>query len=152
MDQLRPLVSEIRALRADLDVPIKELVPVIIYGPSIAEAASRNLIVVKSLARVSELKFSEKPLSGPDVRNTANFDVCVLFKKQIDISAERERLTKEITKYEKGLISAERQLGNEGFVAKAPAYIVEGLKKQEAETRLLLEKARAALDNLTEEK
>jgi hypothetical protein len=33
-------------------------------------------------------------------------------------------------------------------LAKAPAQVVEGLKKQEAETRLLLEKARAALDNL----
>ena len=43
---------------------------------------------------------------------------------------------------------AERQLGNEGFLAKAPAHIVEGLKKQESETRLLLEKARAALNAL----
>ena len=64
------------------------------------------------------------------------------------MAAERERLAKDIAKYEKGLISAERQLGNEGFLAKAPAHVVEGLKKQEAETRLLLEKARAALDNL----
>jgi valyl-tRNA synthetase len=76
----------------------------------------------------------------------------ILYKKPIDIPAEREHLTKDIAKYEKGLISAERQLGNEGFLAKAPAQVVEGLKKQEAETRLLLEKARAALQNLTEEK
>jgi valyl-tRNA synthetase len=39
-------------------------------------------------------------------------------------------------------------LGNEGFLAKAPAQVVEGLKNQEAETRLLLEKARATLDAL----
>jgi len=46
------------------------------------------------------------------------------------------------------LVSAERQLGNEGFLAKAPEHVVEGLKKQEAETRQLLEKARAALGAL----
>ena len=49
------------------------------------------------------------------------------------------------------LDSAERQLGNESFLAKAPSPVVEGLKKQEAETRLLLEKARAALASLSQE-
>ena len=68
----------------------------------------------------------------------------VIYEHTIDVPAERERLTKDIAKYEKGLAAAERQLGNEGFLAKAPAQIVEGLKKQEAETRLLLEKAQAA--------
>jgi valyl-tRNA synthetase len=48
-------------------------------------------------------------------------------------------------------MSAERQLGNESFLAKAPPQIVDGLKKQEAETRLLLDKARAALENLKKE-
>ena len=57
-------------------------------------------------------------------------------------------MTKEIAKLEKGLGAAERQLGNESFLAKAPANVVEGLKKQEAETRLLLEKARAGLEVL----
>jgi valyl-tRNA synthetase len=70
------------------------------------------------------------------------------YEAAVDIPAERERLTKDIAKYEKGLAAAERQLGNEGFLSKAPAHVVEGLKKQEAETRLLLEKARAALNAL----
>jgi valyl-tRNA synthetase len=39
-------------------------------------------------------------------------------------------------------------LGNPDYLAKAPAHVVEGLKKQEAETRLLLEKARAAVEGL----
>ncbi len=57
-------------------------------------------------------------------------------------------MTKDIAKYEKGIAAAQHQLGNEGFLAKAPAKIVEGLKKQAAETQLLLDKARAALDAL----
>jgi len=96
---------------------------------------------------VLEVVTGEAPLQGL-VRQETGFAVEVLYEKAIDISAERERLTKDIAKYEKGLAAAERQLGNEGFLAKAPAHIVEGLKKQEAETRLLLEKARAALDAL----
>jgi valyl-tRNA synthetase len=93
-----------------------------------------------------------EPLTFGKTRSEANFDIAIDYEAQIDIPAERERLTKDIAKYEKGIAAAERQLSNEGFLAKAPANVVEGLKKQESETRLLLEKARAALDNLNEEK
>jgi valyl-tRNA synthetase len=85
------------------------------------------------------------PLKQGHVRSESNFDVAVIYERTVDVLAERERLTKDIARYEKGLAAAERQLGNEGFLAKAPAHVVEGLKKQEAETRLLLEKAQAAL-------
>jgi valyl-tRNA synthetase len=79
------------------------------------------------------------------------FDVSVVYARQIDVPAERERLTKELAKLEKGLQAGERQLGNEAFMAKAPAHIVEGLRKQAAETRLLYDKAKAALDALPAE-
>ena len=75
----------------------------------------------------------------------------MIHEKKIDLTAERERLTKDIARYEKGMAAAERQLGNEGFLSKAPPQVVEGLKKQEAETRLLLDKARTALTALPEE-
>ncbi len=83
--------------------------------------------------------------------DSRDFDVAVVYERTIDVAAERDRLTKDIAKYEKGLAAAERQLGNEGFLSKAPAHVVEGLKKQESETRLLLEKARAALEALPPE-
>jgi len=101
---------------------------------------------------VSEIRMVDKFTAGISKHSTVNFDVAVVYEKKIDVAAERERLTKDIAKYEKGLVSAERQLGNESFLAKAPANVVEGLKKQEAETRLLLDKARAALENLNKEK
>jgi len=41
-------------------------------------------------------------------------DIVVQYEKEIDVPAERARLTKDIEKYEKGIASAERQLGNEG--------------------------------------
>jgi valyl-tRNA synthetase len=67
------------------------------------------------------------------------------------VPAERERLTKELAKFEKGLQAADRQLGNEAFMAKAPAHIVDGLRKQSTETRLLYDKAKAALEALPAE-
>ena len=72
----------------------------------------------------------------------------MVYERQIDVAAERERLTKDLAKYEKGLAAAEKQLGNEAFMAKAPPHIVEGLRKQAAETKMLYDKTKAALDGL----
>jgi valyl-tRNA synthetase len=77
--------------------------------------------------------------------------VLVLYERQIDVPAERERLTKDLAKYEKGIAAAYRQLTNDAFMAKAPAHIVEGLRKQHAETKMLYDKTKAALDALPPE-
>jgi valyl-tRNA synthetase len=167
MKYLQKVITSIRVLRKEVGVPDKKLVDKVYFHPNRGTippgsgesvegdryymVAQRNIDILKNLARVSELVESS-PLTQKHIHSEPNFDVGIDYEATIDIPAERERLTKEIAKYEKGLISAERQLGNEGFLAKAPANVVEGLKKQEAETRLLLEKARAALKNLTGEK
>jgi len=90
----------------------------------------------------------QSPPSTAKTRPEVGYDVEIVHETTIDVAAERDRLTKDIAKYEKGLASAERQLGNDAFLGKAPANVVEGLKKQEAETRQLLEKARIALNAL----
>jgi valyl-tRNA synthetase len=64
------------------------------------------------------------------------------------MAAERDRLTKEIEKLEKGLGNAQRQLGNSDFLAKAPAKVVEGIRKNEAELSVLLQKAKEAFAQL----
>jgi valyl-tRNA synthetase len=152
MEIVQSLIVALRAARKDAGVPEKDAVPAevridVIYLGLVRESS----VIVERLARVGELRFVEAITAGLVKHSTPSFDVAVIYERTIDIPAERERLTKDIAKYEKGIAAAERQLSNEGFLAKAPANVVEGLKKQEAETRLLLEKARAALENLNKE-
>ncbi|MGA8111283.1 MAG: valine--tRNA ligase, partial [Acidobacteriaceae bacterium] len=104
--------------------------------------------IVQRLARVSELEFVSASLQGAATRSTPQFDVQVIYEKQVDVAAERERLTKELAKLEKVMASAEKQLGNPAFLAKAPPHIVEGLKKQQLDAQLLMEKTRKALEEL----
>jgi valyl-tRNA synthetase len=150
MAVLQAFVSEVRALRKAIGVPEKEWIPVQFYPhrivpTEISEELKHRSFLYRSLTRSSDIDFVNSPPTGANTRSTPNFDIAISYEKQIDIAAERDRLTKDEAKYEKGLANAERQLGNQAFIEKAPPRVVEGLKKQEAETRLLLEKARAAL-------
>jgi valyl-tRNA synthetase len=165
MVYLCDLIVETRAYRKDREVPEKEFVDLYVVGvggygqtghphESADDLIARNEDIIKKLAKVSTI--TETLLGDPKYehlswRPTRLTDIAIDYEKQIDVPAERARLTKDIAKYEKGVTAAERQLGNEAFLSKAPAHIVDGLKKQAEETRLLLEKARAALDALPPE-
>ena len=150
MNTLQDLIVTVRGLRKDLGVPEKEPAPIQLHAAvgSVAALVEANLDMLTRMARVPSVELVSEPLSGANARSTAAFDVAVLYERQIDVPAERERLTKDLAKYEKGLAAADRQLSNEAFMAKAPAHIVEGLRRQSTETRMLYDKTKAALDAL----
>ncbi len=152
MQLLQSLIVEIRALRKETGVEEKTAVPIELRSDqSLRALAEQNHDIVERLARVSEMRFVGAVTAGLARHHSASFDIAVVYERTIDVPAERERLTKDIAKYDKGLAAAERQLDNESFLAKAPPEVVKGLKRQAAETRLLLEKARAALASLPPE-
>jgi valyl-tRNA synthetase len=152
MTTLQDLIVTIRGLRKELAVPEKESTPIQLHAsPQIAALVHSNADMLSRLARVSSVEFAAATLSGNNARSTSTFDVALLYERQIDVPAERERLTKDLAKFTKGLEAADKQLGNEGFIARAPAHIVEGLRKQHAETLALKQKAEAALAALPAE-
>ncbi len=144
---LRELIVAIRGVRKEMAVPEKEATPVRVFGQA-AETAATHSSVLAKMARVSSVELASGALSGAGSRSTPQFDVQVVYERVIDVPAERERLTKDLARYEKGLGAAERQLGNEVFMAKAPAHIVAGLRKQATETKVMFEKTQAALAEL----
>ena len=72
----------------------------------------------------------------------------ILYEKHIDVAAETARLSKDLSQYEKEIGNADRQLGNEGFLAKAPGHVVEGIRKRRGELEVLIAKANTALEAL----
>ena len=148
---LQDLIVTIRGLRKEMSIPEKEPTPIRIFSPDLTAAtlATANADMLAKMARVASVEIASLPLTSQGSRSTPRFDVQVVYERQIDVPAERERLTKDLAKYEKGLLAGERQLNNEAFMAKAPAHIVEGLRKQAAESRLLYDKTKSALEALT---
>ncbi|MGA2436903.1 MAG: valine--tRNA ligase [Acidobacteriaceae bacterium] len=163
MRDLQFLTTELRAIRKDLSIPEGQTFPGYVLGVNMGDAKtgilrtpgdllSAHSDILGRLTRVSpiqEVGAQERygSLSSLSWRQGL-FEVALQYHKKIDVPAERERLTKDLAKYEKGLAAAERQLSNDSFMSKAPAHIVEGLRKQAAETRTVYDKTKAALDAL----
>jgi valyl-tRNA synthetase len=72
----------------------------------------------------------------------------VIYEQKVDVAAERDRLTKALTKLENELANADKQLGNQQFLAKAPPAVVEGIRKRQGELQGLIEKVKTALAKL----
>jgi valyl-tRNA synthetase len=149
METMQELITTVRALRKDLNVPEKEATPIALHaGARVLALTGAHADMLGRLARVSAIEFSTEPLTGNNARSTSSFDVAVVYERQIDVPAERERLTKDLARFEKILTANDARLADEKFTAKAPPHIVEGLRKQTAETRTLHDKTKSALDAL----
>lgn len=147
---LQDLIVAVRNIRAELKIEPKVKAPIEIHAEvAIRKIFEQNTGAVEKQANVEGMRFVEQSLAkDAGARSTARFDVKVIFERKIDVAAERERLTKEREKLDKEFANAERQLGNEGFLAKAPAKVVEGLKSRREELKTLIAKNQAALDEL----
>lgn len=151
---VQEVIANVRAIRKDLGVEEKAQVPIRIRaegGPTgaVATTIQANSLLLEKLARLAGIEVVETLPEGSGQRSTTQFDVQVVYEKKIDIAAERERLTKDLARFEQEQANAARQLGNETFLSKAPAKVVEGIRNRAAELVVLLEKTRAALEELS---
>jgi valyl-tRNA synthetase len=151
MAVLQDLIVSIRNVRAELKVETKAKVPIQVYAHEreIRQTIKQNKSAVERLANVESIAFVDASLAKlPGARHTARFDVHVVYEQKIDVAAECERLKKEFDKIEKALVGGKERLGNETFLSKAPANVVDGLRKQVAENEILLEKTKSKMHEL----
>ncbi|MGB6473985.1 MAG: valine--tRNA ligase [Candidatus Sulfotelmatobacter sp.] len=148
---LQDLIVSVRNLRAELKVEPKVKVPIEVFAPEaeIRRMIEQNRGAVERLAGVEKITFVEESLAKrAGARSTSRFDVHAVYERKIDVAAECERLKKELEKIEKELGNNQKQMTNEQFLAKAPAQVVEGLRKRSAELVVLQEKCKSKLAEL----
>jgi valyl-tRNA synthetase len=150
MTVLQDLIEKIRNMRAEMKVPPREKTPVRVHASTeVEKLVQENRGMIDRLASVQGIEFVAGSLAqAPGARTTAKFEVALVYEQKIDVAAERERLNKELSKFENELANANRQLGNEQFLAKAPANVVEGIRRRAGELALLIEKGKTALAKL----
>ena len=143
---LKEIIADIRNLRKEQDVPEKEAAPVFLTGADNAiRIVQNNEEMIQRLARASGISYSKPPVQGLSIRHGVNYEVALHYERQVDVAAERERLAKDLAKFEKEMESKQKQLQNEAFLAKAPVKVVDGLRARADELQSLIEKANAAL-------
>jgi valyl-tRNA synthetase len=147
---LQDLIVSVRNLRAEMKVEQKLKVPIQVFAEDgVRGLVEQNRGAVERLANVSDVAFVGESLAKlAGARHTSRFDVHVVYERPIDVAAEREKLKKELERIEKEIANGQRQLGNEQFLAKAPAQVVEGIRKKVGELEVLREKTKRKLEEM----
>lgn len=135
MGKLKGLVSACRTLRSEMSLSPAARVPLNGFGDQafLREAAP----VLKALAKLSEVNvlddeaaFSQATRQSPVV---VQGESRLALHVEIDVAAETERLTKEITRLQGEIDKAQAKLSNESFVARAPQAVVAQEKQRIAD-------------------
>jgi valyl-tRNA synthetase len=145
------LISEIRSVRSEMNVPASAQMPLVLVGGSVdmKARAERGLDTLKRLARVSELSFAETAPANSAQMIVRGALVALPLEGIIDISAEKVRLEKEIAKLDGEVKKIDAKLGNADFVARAPEEVVEENRERRADAVSRIEKMSAALKRLS---
>jgi valyl-tRNA synthetase len=136
MDWVVRLVSQVRAVRAEMGVPPGAKIPLLLKDAAQESrtrlATHRHLIA--DLARLSSAEALEGEVPKGSVQDVLDEATVVLpIAEVIDVAAEKARLSKEIARLDGEITRFDHKLANEKFVAKAPAEVVETERQRRAE-------------------
>ena len=148
--KLKGLVDACRTLRGEMNVSPATRLPLYVLGDTAFMQA--NAAVLQGLAKLSEVKvFTDEAAwaaaaQAAPVAVVGEARLCLFM--EIDVSAEKVRLSKEATRLENEVTKANSKLGNEAFVAKAPPAVIDQEKKRVADFTATLAKVREQLARL----
>ena len=148
--RLQALVAACRSLRGEMGLSPAERVPLLAIGDAdFMRAAAPLLKALAKLAEVTvfddEAAFAQASAASPVLVQGA---ARLALKVEIDVAAERARLGKEIARLQGEITKAEAKLGNESFVARAPAAVVEQERARLADFGQTVERLQAQLARL----
>ncbi len=146
------LVSEIRGVRMEMNVPAGARIPLLVQGAS--ELTRRRLDdhrdLVERLARISSIDSGDGQTPKGAVQ--AVLDEATFFLPVgdvIDVGQEKDRLEREIAKVEGEIAKVQGKLGNEKFISRAPAEVVQENHDRLADFELSASKLSEALARLS---
>lgn len=125
MKVVKDLIDSVRNLRSEMQLPPSQKVPLLIAGP--ADAAKEIAPYLQTLARlgsVTHVESLDAAAAGAVAPVAIVGDFKLMLKVEIDVAAERDRLTKEVEKLAAEIQKCKGKLSNERFVSKAPEAVV----------------------------
>jgi len=151
--KLKTLVDACRNLRGEMQVSPATRLPLFVMASATESAFMKNAApVLQALAKLSEVRVFEDETAWTAAAQAAPVAVVgearICLFMEIDVAAEKLRLGKELARLEGEIVKANGKLGNESFVARAPAAVIEQERKRLADFEATLAKVKDQLARL----
>ncbi|MBL4804339.1 MAG: valine--tRNA ligase, partial [Alphaproteobacteria bacterium] len=150
MDWLIRIISEIRSVRADMNVPAGAKVQLLVKDACDETKAGFEAFdeILKRIARLENIEMTDNAPKG-SIQTVVDKTTLILpIADIIDLDAERARLKKQISKLEDDIKKIEQKLDNKKFIENAPEEIVAEQKTRKAEAETTRNKLENALKQL----
>lgn len=145
-------IKGLRNVRAEMNVPPSRKAKVICYIAEDAKKAfNAGSAYIEKLASASEVEFIADKANVPANAVSLVVKGGELFMPLLDLvdkEKELDRLNKELKKLEGEIDRIDKKLGNQGFVAKAPAAVIDAEKEKRVKYVEMLEAVEARIKAL----
>nr|MDP2191877.1 valine--tRNA ligase [Rhodoferax sp.] len=154
VNKLKQLVDACRNLRGEMSVSPATRLPLFVIATQTGEVAflKQSAPVLQALAKLNEVRVFDDESAWAAAAQAAPVAVVgearICLHMEIDVEAEKIRLGKEAVRLEGEIVKAQGKLGNEAFVAKAPAAVIEQERKRVADFVATLTKLKDQLNRL----
>ena len=150
MEWLISIISEIRSVRADMNVPAGAKIDLLVKGACDHSKAGLEAFdeILKRMARLENIECVDDAPKGSLQTVVGDITLILPIADLIDLDAERARLEKEISKLDGDIAVVDKKLANEKFVANAPKEIIEEQHTRRKTAEAAKEKLAQALEQL----
>ena len=150
VDWLIDLVTAVRSVRSEMNVPAGARLPLVLVGSGaeVADRAGRYDEPLKRLARLEAVSLADTAPAGSVQTVVGEATVALPIADVVDLGAERERLQREVKKLSDEIGKIDAKLANANFVSRAPEQVVEEQRERRAEAEDARAKLTQALERL----
>jgi valyl-tRNA synthetase len=147
--KLKGIVGTTRNLRSEMNLSPAERVPLLTTGD--ADFIRQAAPILQALGKLSEVQLLDDAAFAAATQMApvaVHGEARLALRVEIDVEAEKARLGKEVARLQGEIAKAQAKLGNESFVARAPAAVVEQEKARVADFAATLERLQGQLQRL----
>jgi valyl-tRNA synthetase len=152
MEKAFAVITAIRNMRADVEIPLTSEIKVIAAASSKADAQTLGSLsgFIKNLSRLSELQINDKyaPIKSAITAIAGDIHISIPLEGIVDIEKETAKIEGKIKNTENAINAKEKTLANPDFLKRAPEEVVAKEKEKLAELTETLKKLQGVKNGL----
>jgi len=148
VELLIEIVRAVRNIRAEMNIAPKIELDLYLGDGEAAAVAEANADMIRRLARVGIIYSGQPAPEGCATAVAAATEISVPIAEHVDVAAEKARLDKEIGRIDKEIAQLDKKLGNQKFIERAPAEVIEKQRSRLRASELERDTLRRSLERV----